>query len=253
MSHGIIPFHMHPAPSERWKEAQKLEKQWWLRWKARNDMQQVRLNMQNDAELHLGLLQQYLKIPSSPRVLQIGSGAQGFVHFCPGTKFLLDPLSVFFKQNFPELISPQSSIVEGMGETLPFENDSFDVIFYLQTIDHVDRPEATVREILRIAKPGAAIMISGHVFSGLASLLHIFFGKIVDPMHPHSLTTRRVKELILQPSVDGKRFVILNEEENTITIPIYPGFPILQRVGIFLGLSPKYLRLVLRCDQALSR
>jgi SAM-dependent methyltransferase len=239
---------MHPAPSERWKEAQRLEKEWWLRWKARNDMQQVRQQMQTDADRHVELLQQHLKIPPSPRVLQIGSGAQGFVHFCPGSKFLLDPLSIFFKQNFPELISTQSIIVEGMGESLPFKNDSFDVIFYLQTIDHVDRPLATVREVLRIAKPGAAIMISGHVFSGFASLLHIAFGKIVDPMHPHSLTNRRLKQFILQPSVNGKRFVILKEEENRITIPIYPGFPFLQRVGILFGLSPKYLRFVLSCE-----
>ncbi len=239
---------MHPTPSIRWKEAQKLEKEWWLRWKDRNDMHVVWLQMQNDAVHHIGLLQQHLKIPSSPRVLQIGSGAQGFVHFCPGSRFLLDPLSIFFKRNFSELISPESKIVEAMGESLPFKNDSFDVIFYLQTIDHVDRPQATVREVLRIAKPGAAIMISGHVFSRFAALLHAALGKIVDPMHPHSLTSRRLKQLILQPSVDGKRLVILKEEENPIKIAIYPGFPKLQRLAIILGLSPKYLYSILRCE-----
>ncbi|HEY7161948.1 MAG TPA: methyltransferase domain-containing protein [Acidobacteriota bacterium] len=239
---------MRRTPSDRWKEAQKLEKEWWLRWKNRSDMQEVRMQMQKDAADHTALLRQYLKIPSDPSVLQIGTGAQGFVHFCEGTKFLFDPLSIFFKQNFSELVSPESRIVEGIGESLPFKNNSFDVIFYVQTIDHVDRPLDTVREILRIAKPGAAIMISGHVFSSFAAVLHATFGKIVDPMHPHSLTARGLKKLILQPSVDGKHLVILKEQENPIIIPIYPGFPLLQRLGIILGFSPKYLYFILRCE-----
>jgi SAM-dependent methyltransferase len=239
---------MDSGYSKRWKQAQELEKQWWLRWKDRNDMREVSQQMHEDAAHHIGLLQQHLKIPPFPRVLQIGTGAQAFVHCCKGSKFLLDPLSIFFKQNFSELISPESNIVEGMGESLPFKNDSFDVIFYVQTIDHVDQPAATVREVLRIAKPGAAIMISGHVFSRFAALLHAVFGKIVDPMHPHSLTSGRLKKLIIQPSMDKKRFVILNQEETRIKIPIYAGFPILQRLGIILGLSPKYLYFVLKCE-----
>ncbi|MGD1951496.1 MAG: bifunctional 2-polyprenyl-6-hydroxyphenol methylase/3-demethylubiquinol 3-O-methyltransferase UbiG [Leptolyngbyaceae cyanobacterium] len=42
----------------------------------------------------------------------------------------------------------------GMGESLPFECDRFDVVVCVDVLEHVQRPAATVTEISRVLHPG---------------------------------------------------------------------------------------------------
>jgi SAM-dependent methyltransferase len=47
---------------------------------------------------------------------------------------------------------PRGCIVEGRGQTLPFENDSFDVVCEFGVLHHVRDPEAIVTEMMRVAR-----------------------------------------------------------------------------------------------------
>ncbi len=42
----------------------------------------------------------------------------------------------------------------GVGETLPFEDDGFDVVVCVDVLEHVESPAATVAEIGRVLRPG---------------------------------------------------------------------------------------------------
>ena len=50
------------------------------------------------------------------------------------------------------MISPNSS--------WPFKNDSFDTIFASQVMEHVENLPHTISEIVRVAKPGAMLILS---------------------------------------------------------------------------------------------
>lgn len=50
-------------------------------------------------------------------------------------------------------------VLRAVGERLPFADNSFDAVSTLQTLEHVDDPDAVVSEMLRVARPGGGIYI----------------------------------------------------------------------------------------------
>ena len=54
---------------------------------------------------------------------------------------------------------------------LPFEEDEFDAVFYYHVIEHVDRPEASVKDIYRVVKPEGWVFIGTPNRSRLLSSL----------------------------------------------------------------------------------
>jgi ubiquinone/menaquinone biosynthesis C-methylase UbiE len=50
--------------------------------------------------------------------------------------------------------------VADLSQGLPFEDDSFDAISLNDVLEHMDDPAGTLRELMRVVKPGGAIVIS---------------------------------------------------------------------------------------------
>lgn len=75
------------------------------------------------------------------------------------TPFGLDISSVALKKSKKE--NPDRKLVHGNGESLPFENNSFDYVICLGSLEHFINPEFGVQEIARVLKPGgkSAIML----------------------------------------------------------------------------------------------
>jgi len=51
-------------------------------------------------------------------------------------------------------------LILGEAETLPFQDHSFDAILSIGGFNHFNNPEASLREMVRVARPGAPIVIS---------------------------------------------------------------------------------------------
>ena len=58
-------------------------------------------------------------------------------------------------------IKQKISLVQGDADNLPFRNDAFNKIFALTLLQNVPRPQATLKELVRVAKNRAQIAITG--------------------------------------------------------------------------------------------
>jgi ubiquinone/menaquinone biosynthesis C-methylase UbiE len=86
------------------------------------------------------------------RVLDLGCGRGGVVElFWRDVKLAagLDP-------DVPSLAehrAPGMPVIRGRGEHIPFADESFDLIVCLWVLEHLERPEAVLREVRRVLRP----------------------------------------------------------------------------------------------------
>lgn len=74
------------------------------------------------------------------------------------------------------------------GESIPLENDTLDLAFCINVIDHVENPDRVIEEIHRILKPGGEFCCAVHVVTNLSTPIRpLLFA--LDKNHPHHFTT----------------------------------------------------------------
>jgi len=98
------------------------------------------------------------------RVLDVGAGTGG-VCFGIASHDELRSVWLDFQANSETRIMRERTgldVVEvaGTGEALPFDDECFDAVVCVETIEHVHDPRALGREVMRVLKPGGACMIT---------------------------------------------------------------------------------------------
>jgi SAM-dependent methyltransferase len=98
------------------------------------------------------------------RVLDLGSGNGGVALGVAETpRFKVTTADILIHQDLvflrKELRLPIEQTV-GVGEALPFADDTFHIVLCLDTIEHVPDPNGMAREIMRVLKPGGTCMLT---------------------------------------------------------------------------------------------
>ncbi|MEO7103902.1 MAG: class I SAM-dependent methyltransferase [Gemmatimonadaceae bacterium] len=57
-----------------------------------------------------------------------------------------------------EIVQYESTDVRGVGEVLPFKNDSFDAVISIAVLEHVKDPFQCAKELIRVLKPGGDLL-----------------------------------------------------------------------------------------------
>ncbi len=124
----------------------------------------------------------FLGISSIPNeVLEIGCGPNGLWRFSYNVVGL-DPI------DFSKL---GDNFIQGKGENLPFESNTFDMIICCNSLDHCEKPSLVVSEMIRVLKHGGKLIIWSNVFpEWFIPVLDVF-----DP-HPYYFTSKSLIELI---------------------------------------------------------
>ena len=122
----------------------------------------------------ISLLRRYINSDlRGKRLLEIGSGL-GVFNVMARTEYGIDawgvePSTEGFWGSFEtsiELLKENGlsteKIVNSIGEMLPFEKETFDIVFSTNVLEHVMSPEKVIREAIRVCKRGGVIQIVTH-------------------------------------------------------------------------------------------
>jgi ubiquinone/menaquinone biosynthesis C-methylase UbiE len=98
------------------------------------------------------------------RTLELGAGTGANVDVYPDavTELVLaEPAEPMARRL--EAKHPQATVVHAPGESLPFEDDSFDTVVSTLVLCTVDDPERTLAEVERVLKPDGRLLFLEHI------------------------------------------------------------------------------------------
>lgn len=119
------------------------------------------------------------------RVLDVGCGISTVLHFLEGERYGVDPLADEYLKIYK--YPPGISVRKGEGESLPFPEEHFDLVFCTNALDHVTDVRRTLSEIRRVLRYGGSFVLTVETFQ---RPIHR------DIAHPHSLTRADVFALL---------------------------------------------------------
>ena len=173
--------------SERWNRAQVAEKKFWLSTKDS-------WSIQNPTRYWHGILAHGFNLDynffSGKSVLEVGCGPSGVIFSLDNAKSRvgLEPM------NLDGLVNDEKKkliIKKGVGEEIPFENDSFDTVISFNALDHSVNPVQVIREIHRVLRPDGEFLLWIYVLRSryhfLQSLLNL-----IDSPHPFHFTLDQI-------------------------------------------------------------
>ena len=122
------------------------------------------------------------------RILDVGCGINTVLEFLPGRRIGVDPLAEDYKRihQYP----PDVEIRESKGESLPFADASFDVVFCSNVIDHTEDPDKVISEVTRVLTSRGHFILTVESFSEEAA------DHFRNVGHPHNITLDRLHGLV---------------------------------------------------------
>ena len=135
-------------------------------------------------------------------VLEVGCGPAGIIFQLHNTKSRagLEPMDL------KDLIidGKRISIVKkGIGEEIPFENESFDVVLSFNALDHSVNPFKVIQEIRRVLRKDGDFLLWIYVLRNHYQLLQGFLNKVDSP-HPYHFTPSQILKLLGEGSFEIK-------------------------------------------------
>jgi SAM-dependent methyltransferase len=163
-------------------------------------------------ERRFQMVRQWTDLPGR-RVLDVGCGVGMYME-----AFLRETSHVFGVEvehgRAIEARAHAKYVIEGLGEQLPFADGSFDVVFSHEVLEHVADDRASLREMARVARPQARIVIfvpnrlypfethgvfwRGRYRFGNVPLINWLPDKLRDRLAPHvrAYTSRDLRRLL---------------------------------------------------------
>lgn len=141
---------------------------------------------------HVGLERAFY---DGKRVLDLGCGPRRELEWAANAaeRVGLDPLA----EPYRELMGGDRGmrLVAGVGERMPFADDSFDVVASLNSLDHVDDLERVVAEVKRVLEPdGTVILLTDVGHRARVTEPQTFGWEVVDLFAPE-LQPRLIRRL----------------------------------------------------------
>jgi len=116
----------------------------------------------------LSMVRALLGMVEARSALDVGAGTGRAIRYLldhmPGLSVRgIEPVGALIEQAIQKNGVPEDLIAQGVGEALPFGDASIDVVFSFAILHHVPKPDAVIREMLRVARK-AVIIVDGNRF-----------------------------------------------------------------------------------------
>ncbi|HEY0042957.1 MAG TPA: class I SAM-dependent methyltransferase [Allosphingosinicella sp.] len=148
----------------------------------------------------------FREIQSSDTVLEVGSGASGYIfHLGLPNVVGVDPLADHCRELF-SLWQTGVKTIAAPGESLPFDDQNFDIVICDNVIDHAENPHQIVREIMRVLKPGGLFYFTVHVHHPIYTTVSTAYGLWHSTGLPPEITPFADHTVHLTPASARKMF-----------------------------------------------
>jgi len=192
--------------TQRWKQAQVAETEFWTGLSAQTVQQILRVN-----ESYAKCLEAWVsEKPSLALEIGVGGLGVGLLGSVPSiaTRIAIDPLPTVQPECpeavLQEIMSKRRSLrfIRASGEALPFASGQFGLVVCVNVLDHVSNAPEVVAEIFRVLRPGGLFFLGVDTFSylGLAKwhlvTKHLHANEILVRAHPYRFLESHVATLV---------------------------------------------------------
>jgi ubiquinone/menaquinone biosynthesis C-methylase UbiE len=200
----------------RWRKAQEAQRKF---WQSRSRITNNNEKSWNERISHsLNLNYDFF---NNKDVLEVGCGATGIIFFLKNTKTKIgiEPMDV------NDLIEDwkRPFVTKGVGEALPFENNSFDTVICFNVLEHIVDPAKLIREVYRALRDNGDFLLWFHCLRNQFKYLQPFLNKI-DSARPHHFMLYEILTLMLNNN--NKSFKIIKQNVfRGLGLPLNQYFP----------------------------
>ncbi len=164
------------------------------------------------------------------RILEVACGRGGFVRelarsgaHVTGCDFSLTALRVGQAKLRAQGNGTSAALIQGDAQALPFADESFDVIVSCETIEHVPDAQKALREMWRIARPGAKLFLTTPNYANLMGLYDLYARVRHPGRRDDQPFDRRQWFPQIRGYVRGAGWTILRSDGTVHQLPIFPG------------------------------
>ncbi|MBZ5539197.1 MAG: class I SAM-dependent methyltransferase [Acidobacteriia bacterium] len=155
--------------TEKLDRAVAIQRQYYKETAARYD--DMHAHEGDDAIASSKLLHSLVRMVDARTLLDVGAGTgRGIRHLLDAMPHLsvlgVEPVAALIAQAVAKNGIPPGMILQGVGEALPFADASCDVVCSFGILHHIQRPDAVIREMLRVAKKMVLIADSNRFGQG---------------------------------------------------------------------------------------
>src|SRR5687767_1168675 len=108
----------------------------------------------------LETLRRFAAARPKDRILEVGVGGGHVLARFAGLQRTGIDLSPTMLKRARRRLGDDVELLQGSADQLPFEDGSFDVVLCTEVLEHVVDPARVVRELMRVAAPGARVVVS---------------------------------------------------------------------------------------------
>lgn len=202
----------------RWLEAQRAEKLYW----STNDA--VRAERAKIVERYASFLSE-IEVGDDWKILDVGCGptvVSGMIK--GGERYGVDPLMNYFIRDVQNKAMLTSfHFLRGVGELLPFKNGCFDLVVCRNVLDHVQFPEKVLKEIRRVSKSSATLLLGVDVHSGFVFRLKKGVERmgiigLKEKFHPYFFTEETLSKSCSKYFSTVKKRIVFSDKAKWIKI-----------------------------------